>query len=291
MGSVTIIGDAIVDTIVPIHNIYPGNAYNRKLLTLCGGTANVAIEISKFNEKINFIDKVGSDVFGDHFKDNLNTNGINGLIFSDDKMPTGLCTSLVYEDGERCMIADRGANDHLTKEEIDIHLQDILNSKIVYFSGYSLLSPKTSRSVLHAMKSCHQNNCEIWFNPGSPNLIDKSFTEIIKKYVNVLILNRDEAIKLSNREKTDGIFDELNEIAEIIVITMGKEGCCVSSGDKHIEIPCENLGNVSDTTGAGDAFSAGFIVGRLRGMDIVACSKLANETASNYLQEKKELLI
>ena len=287
--SVTVIGDAFIDIIVPVQDIKLGETYHRKIIMLCGGTANVAVQIAKLGEKSKFVGKVGDDVFGEHFRQKLRINGVEDLIFVDDKNPTGLCVSMCYENGERMMVANREANDYLKKEEVKSCIDEITDSKIVYFSGYSLLSRKNSESVLYAIEECYKQNCEIYFNPGAPNLIKEDFKYIIFNFIDVLILNIEEAKNMTKKGKIEDILKSLNNMTDTAVITMGEDGCVISEGDSYMQVKTEKLGAL-DTTGAGDAFAAGFTVGKLKGKSIVDSAKLGNETAANFLNEKKEIL-
>ena len=287
--SVTVIGDAFIDIIVPTQGIKPGETHHRKIMALCGGTANVAVQIAKLGEKSKFVGKVGDDAFGKYFRQNLKINKVKDLTFIDDKNPTGLCVSLSYENGERTMVANRGANDFLKKEKIRSCIDEITDSKIIYFSGYSLLSRKSAESILYAIEECHKQNCKIYFNPGASNLIKEDFKEVISNFIDVLILNMEEAKNMTKRDKIGDILKSLNSMVNTLVITMGEDGCVISEGDSYMQVKTEKLGAL-DTTGAGDAFAAGFTVGKLKGKSIVDSAKLGNETAANFLNEKKEIL-
>jgi len=286
---VTVIGDAFVDVIVPIGYIRPGETLHKKIITFCGGTANVAVQVSKLGRKAKFIGKVGNDLFGNYFKQNLKKSRVQDLTFIDNQYPTGLCVSLCYSNGERAMIADRGANDQLKKEEIRNYIKEINSSEIVYFSGYSLLSKQTSKSVLYLINESKKKNCKIYFNPGSPNLIKSNFRDIIRQFVDILILNIDEAKKISRKQKLDAISNVLRDMVEIAVITLGKEGCIVIKEDKYAHIKTRKM-DVTDTTGAGDAFAAGFIVGRLNNREVVDCAILGNKSSAYFLEEKRRII-
>ena len=288
--TVTVIGDSFIDIIVPVFNIKSGGAYQRDIVISCGGTANVSIQISKLGEKAKFIGKVGTDAFGSYFKENLKSNNVKDLTFVDDTRMTGLCISLVDENGERSMITSRGANDHLTKREIESYINEVLESKIVYFSGYSLLSKQSSESILYTMEESNEHNCEIYFNLGAPNIITKLFKKIIYN-VDVLILNIEEAKKITDKSKVQEILSTLDSIIDTTIITMGNDGCVISEEGKHTHVPSNNVENVVDTTGAGDAFSAGFIVGKLRNRDIIECAKMGHDVAANFLEEKRRLIL
>ncbi len=283
---VTVMGDAFIDMAVPVYGTRPGDTYHRKFSMGCGGTATVAVQAARLGAKARFVGKVGNDAFGSYFKENLKRNDVKDLTFIDNKHMTGLCVSLVYEDGERAMIASRGANDHLTKEEIKGRLDEILNSKIVYFTGYSLASRKSSHSVRYAMEECHRHNCEVWFNPGAPNMIKPSFQDIIKNLVNILVLNIEEAKALSGGKEISDILGALARLTGFAVITMGREGCIVLREGDQIQVPTNNTLKGLDTTGAGDAFSAGFIWGRLSNISERECAELGHRVAAKFLKER-----
>lgn len=67
--------------------------------------------------------------------------------------------------------------------------------------------------------------------------------------------------------------------AKWVAVKMGENGCYVTDGSTGIKIPPQKV-EVVDTTGAGDAFNAGFIYGMLQGKDIETCGKIGNITAS-----------
>jgi len=281
--SVTVFGEAFIDLIVPAWSINRGETYHRDIRVFVGGLANVAIEISKMGEEAKFIGKIGDDPFGVFLRQMLKQYGVKDIIFVDHVLLTGLCISLVYEDGERTMIANRGANDNLSIEEIESCIDEIRSSRIAYFSGYSLQQGKTRETMLKCIEDCHKHGIEVYFNPGAPNLIKEDFKEIIRNFVNVLILNEDEARKLARREDTN--FESLNELVDIAIVTRGKDGCTLIKNRKVVDVKTKEI-KIRNTTGAGDAFSAGFIVGRLRGMDNIECAKLGNQIAAKFLRER-----
>jgi sugar/nucleoside kinase (ribokinase family) len=286
--SVTVIGDAFVDLIVPIQGIKRGETYHRKILVSCGGTANVAVQISKLGESAKFLGKVGNDILGKYFKQNLRDNGVKDLTVVDQRNPTGICVSLIYEDGERTMIADRGANDFLSKEDVLAYIDEIVDSKIVYFSGYSLLSEVSSEAVLYLIKECYRK-CDVYFNPGAPNLINRMFfRKVIHDFVDILILNEEEAKALSGKVDLKDALSVLNDMVDLAVVTRGRKGCVVLKAGDVFHVKSEQI-DAFDTTGAGDAFAAGFIVGKLRGFDHVECAMLGNKTAMAFLKEKTEV--
>lgn len=288
--SVTVVGDAFIDIIVPIHDVEPGGTYHREILTTCGGTATTAIQVARLGEEASFLGKVGNDTMGQHFKENLKRNQVGDMTVVDADHSTGLCISLVYRNGERSMIAYRGANDYLVEADVENQLDAILKSKIIYLSGYLLASPTNDEAIYTMLKQSREHGCQIWFNPGARNIITKSFRDIIQQFVDVLILNVDEAKYLTGKEKILEMATELERMVNSVVITLREEGCLLYKEGQSIMVGCEALDVAVDTTGAGDAFSAGFIVGRLRQMPDIESAQLAHQAAARFLKEKARLL-
>jgi len=290
--SIAVIGDAFIDLIVPAADIKPGNTYYRNVLTVCGGTANIAIWISRLGQSVKFLGKVGKDILGKYFKKDLVQNKVMDMVFWDNDHSTGLCVSLAYPDGERAMIARRGANDYLTEGEVESALGELQSSKIVCFSGYSFLSASTREAVLLAIRECHRAGCEIWFNPGAPNIINSSFLEeVISSFVHVLVLNVDEAKVLSGKIEIQAISRRLSQMCALSAVTLGGGGVIVipAKGD-IVHLPSPQVEKVVDTTGAGDAFAAGFAVGRMQGMNEVDSVQLGQETAAKLLNGRVNIL-
>lgn len=285
--TVTVIGDALVDIIVPIFDINPGETHHRNIISSCGGASNVAIKIAELGEETRFIGKVGRDVLGTYFKENLKHRGVKDLSFVDESHATGICVSIVYKDGERAMVSSRGANDYLTKEDTEHFLPDIQASSVVYFSGYSL--QYNLDVIIHVIKQC-QGKCTICFNPGAPNLVRDDFRDIAREFVDILILNIEEARSMTGEDTINEIKGSLANLTPLSVITTGRNGCIVVKGNEWTDLPVEHHIQGADTTGAGDAFCAGFLVGRLRGMDDTASARFANKIATSFLKEKEALV-
>jgi sugar/nucleoside kinase (ribokinase family) len=280
---VTVIGDAFVDLLAPAYDIVPGNTYHRDLTIKPGGTAVVASLLASGGVIAKFAGKVGGDVMGRYFRENLASNKVVDLTLVDRGRRTGICLSLLDSSGERTMIADRGANDYLTIHDLDSVMESILDSDFVFFSGYSLVSEISSVAVLHAMEKC-RHRCSIIFNPGAPNIIRESFKEIISEYVDFLVLSYQEAIALTGEEKHEAMAGRLSEMSGLCAVTTGEKGCILIEGD-HIEyISTTRLSGAANTTGAGDAFSAGFILKMVLNGSPAECARSGNSMAGEYIE-------
>lgn len=287
--SVTIIGDAFVDVICPLSDFSPGETLFEKINIREGGNAFIAIQVSRLGGNVKFIGKLGNDVFGHHFTCLLKNYNVKDLTTKHHHLQTGLCISMTYSNGERTMIADRGANDYLSSDDMMNFIDELVESKIIYFSGYSLINMNLKKVVLNAICRIKRVNdsCIIIFNPGAPNII-KSISDlktVISEYVDILIMNFDEAKNLTGELYQEDIIKKLEDISKISVITKGNLGCVLSDNGIVTEVGTAII-NVKDTTGAGDAFSAGFISALLGQMSLLNSAKVGNETSLLFLKAK-----
>lgn len=278
---ITIIGDAFVDIIVPADdiNIGDGRVYNKRIITKPGGTSNVAVNIKRLGENVLFVSMIGKDCFGDFFESELINKRIEFICIKSD-MPTGLCFSLMGKNKDRTMVVSRGANDFIDRPRFYEAMNLYRDSKIIYLSGY-LLQSKSNRKIIWDISKELKDCSSIWFNPGSPNIISKEYIKYVKEYVDYLILNFDEAKNMSSKKKLHDIFQNLEKVVENIVITDGKSGCYILTNEmnKPIHVPPKHVINVVDSTGAGDAFSGGYLVGYINGKTPIECGMLGNESA------------
>jgi ribokinase len=100
------------------------------------------------------------------------------------------------------------------------------------------------------------------------------------------LLNKNEIKKLTGEDYVKGSELLISKGVEIVAVTLGKEGCYITSGQDqlHEHVPPSDEGQVIDTTGAGDAFAAGFIFGILNDMPLEKSGKLGNNVAFKCIQ-------
>lgn len=285
MSVVSIVGDSFIDIVVPVDNVILNCAQDREIFTSFGGTANIAVWLSRLGGEAQFFGKVGNDPLGTSFRNNLEEENVEDFTVMSNSYPTGICVSLVERDGRRTMITNRGANDHISNEDAEKFMPKLLNSALVFFSGYSFISEKTSNAVEFLMMEASDDNCEIWFNPGAMNIIDDKIKNVIKDYVDVLILNEDEGEALFGVKYEDKVLRKMEKLVDSVILTKGGEGCVVLEDGERFHIPAEKVNTVVDTTGAGDAFAAGLIKGVLDGKSLEESAHIGHETAAKVLDK------
>jgi len=284
----TVIGDAMVDVVLPLSNIEDiyslsqGGVTNTRMRLSPGGAANVAFYLGKLGASPAFIGKVGDDYFGQMFLDDLKKNGVTVNVSVSKTENTGVVFVLVFPDGQRFFIDDRGANASLKYEDINLDL--IRNSACLYLLGFSFQDEETLGSIKRVLKE-FSGDITIVFNPGAPNLAKEfrePFINAIREYVSTLIMNEAEAKYLTECSSEREMIDSLLSLAGTVAVTKGDRGSTVARQDAIYDIKASSI-EVVDTTGAGDAYAAGFIYGLSHGWDIKAAGELASKMAGEVV--------
>jgi hypothetical protein len=284
----TVIGDAMVDILLPLSEdldqLTLGGVVNTKATLYAGGTANVAINISQLGGRAAFIGRVGRDPFGQLFQATLDRSGVVKNVSVSQTHLTGLVFSLVHPNGERSFIVDRGANVELRYRDVDLDV--IRNSRYLYFVGYSFQDDISSKTIQRVIQEVSSGEVSLVFNPGAPNLAAKFrefYIEIIKRYVDILILNRAEAQSLIGSVVEEEVAKSLLPLGlRSIVLTRGQEGSSVITG-RGVYLIEAHPTDVVDTTGAGDAYAAAFIYSLSRGWGEEEAGSLASKVAAKLI--------
>ena len=211
-----------------------------------GAGANTAAWLARAGVEVTLIARVGDDAAAGLALSSL--DGVELRVDPDPVLPTGTCIVLVSPGGERTMLPDPGANTTLSPDHLpsDVFTEDA----VLHVSGYSLMRPGSRGAALAAMDRARDAGMLISVDPSSAALLidDPAFLDRARP-VDLLLPNADELAALGG---------DLPGVKEFVV-KQGREGAYWSDGLKTIAVPAVHVDEVVDTTGAGDAFAAGFL--------------------------------
>jgi ribokinase len=241
-----------------------------------GSAANTIAGLSRLGARTGFIGTLGNDTEGDFIFNDLKKERVDTTGIKRAKGPTGTIIGFVDKKGERALYAYPGVNDALEINKKQTKLAR--SAKYVHLSSFVGNGPlKAQKRLLRELKGQR-----ISFAPGM--LYAKKFSNIrpIIKKSSVLFLNREETELMTGSTYRKGAKELFEMGSGIVAVTLGKQGCFVASENgthtvKGYKSP------VVDTTGAGDAFAAGFLYGLLEGKDTKTCAKVGNWTASRCI--------
>ncbi|WP_028058652.1 carbohydrate kinase family protein [Candidatus Solirubrobacter pratensis] len=245
MTRVVVVGDLMAD-VVTAHDgpIATGSDTPARITLRPGGSAaNVAAWLARVGADVTLIGRVGTDAAADVALGGL--RGVDLRIARDADRPTGTCVVLVAPGGERTMLPDPGANDALSPNDLP---DDAFTGGILHVSGYALLRHGPRAAALTAIDRAREAGMKVSVDPASaaPLANDPIFLDRITP-IDLLLPNEDEAAVLGRQLKVPEV-----------VITRGGRGATWTNGFESVDaraVPAE----VVDTTGAGDAFAAGFL--------------------------------
>lgn len=243
-----------------------------------GSAANTAVGLARLGLRVGYIGKVADDnegefLLNDFKKENVDTKGV---IISRTGI-SGVVFGFVDKEGNRALYVAPGVNDSLAFKEIN--LEYARDTEFFHFTSFvgenSLIAQK---KLLKAIA-----NVKLSFDPGE--LYARRGLTVMKPFLERCYLvspNENELKLLTGKEYQEGSNILLKEGAGIVAVKLGRRGCYVTDGkESHLIEPYKV--KVVDTTGAGDAFCAGFLYGLIKGKDLYECGRLGNFVASRCI--------
>ena len=243
-----------------------------------GGCAiNTATALTRLGLPVEVIGKIGLDPFGDFVLNALAERGIGSRgVKRDPEAGTSVTMVMVAPEGERRFVHYIGANAHLTLEDIDLSM--VKECSILHVGGSLVLPGIDGKPTAELLRYARQAGVTtfldtVWDDTGR-------WMEILAPclpYIDYFVPSLSEAQALTGLQDPKDVARALVECGVTTVgLKMGADGCLVLSGDgQSIHLPAFQV-DVTDATGAGDAFAAGFITGVWQGWSLEQTARFAN---------------
>lgn len=241
-----------------------------------GSAANTITALSRLGINTGFIGTIGTDKEGSFILDHMKQEGVDTTAIKKIKGATGTVIGFVDNKGERALYAYPGVNNAF---EIDKKQTEYARS-----ATYLHLSSFTGEKPLDAQKKLLKTleGQKISFAPGTLYAEKMENIKPIIEESSILFLNLKETQQLTGLNYRDGAKKLLKIGAQTVAITLGSKGCYIADNKKTYTAKAYTAKAV-DTTGAGDAFAAGFLYGLLKEKNIQICAKIGNWTASKCI--------
>ncbi|MBA3063843.1 adenosine kinase [Candidatus Woesearchaeota archaeon] len=253
-----------------------------------GSVPNTLASVCSLGGKSLFIGMIGNDNNGNKYRRLIEKLGVTINLKSCDEIQ-GTSVIMVTPDAERTMATCLGAGMNLTKN--DINLKDISNSKILHIEAYQLDGEKQAEAVFYAMEHAKKNNILISIDLADPALIERhreNVNKIMKDYADIVFVNEDEAEKLTNKKPAEAA-EEIKKFCKIAIVKIGKKGSLVMDNNGLHKIKGFKV-NAINTTGAGDAYSGGFLYGISHGFDVKTSGKIASYVAAQVVASHDSMI-
>ena len=248
------LGDLLLDVIVRLDEpLRPGTDAAAQTRTSSGGqAANVAAWAASLGAEARFVGKRGDDPAASLAVSELTRLGVEmfGPVVPG---RNGIVVSIVGENGERSMASDRGVAPSLSAEELEpVWFEGATH---LHLSGYSLMSSPIDGAAARAASLVREDGGSVSVDLASTRVIERFGAQRLRQSLaalapDVLFANEGEAAAVGIEALPDATW----------AIKRGAAGCAIVDGSKRQELPALPT-TVVDTTGAGDAFAAGYLVG------------------------------
>ncbi len=252
-----------------------------------GSAANTIVGVGSFGVKSAYIGKVKDDDLGRAFARDIRAKGVTfATAHAADGPATGRCFVYVTPDGERTMNTYLGASQLLSPEDVDEDL--VRHTPIIYLEGYMWDRPAAKEAFQKAARIAHQGGNRVALTLSDAFCVDRFRDEFLGLMrgglVDTIFANTEEVLSLYQTPKFDDAMAALRAEGVLAVVTRSEKGCIVVEGGNTLEVPAFPIKQLVDTTGAGDLFAAGFLVGLARGADHYTCGRLAALAAAEVIQ-------
>jgi ribokinase len=244
-----------------------------------GSAANTIVGLAKLRLKTGFIGKVANDREGQLLLNDFRREGVNtdGIVVTK-KGKSGVVQAYLDKKGERALYVHPSVNDSLTFEEINQEYAKKAN--LLHLTSVDKTPFRAQKKLIEEL-----SHVKVSLDPGEI-YARKGLTELnpLIKRSYVVMPSEGELKMLTGKDWEEGAKMLLKKGAVIVAVKLGDRGCYVTNGQETYLIEPFKV-NVMDTTGAGDAFSAGFLYGLVKGKDLYQCGRLGNFVASRCITE------
>ncbi len=244
-----------------------------------GSAANTIHGLARLGLESGFIGKVGEDELGDFFHNDMEKSKIKPFLLRT-KTDSGRAVALISPDSERTFATFLGAAIELSPD--DLKSEFFQEYKYLHIEGYLVQNHKLLKRASELAK---ENGLMISLDLASYNVVEDNLDFLksyVRDYVDIIFANEEEAKAFTGKEPEEAL-DELASQCEIAVVKVGKEGSYIKSGDKKYKVDPIKA-NPVDTTGAGDAYAAGFLYGLVKGFSLDKSGQIGSLLAGKVIE-------
>ncbi len=251
--------------------IYDSVVNEHSEMSTGGSVANTMRAMANLGCQGGYMGKIAKDELGDLFQNDFEKRGLKTHLFYSESSDTGRVMGLVSLDSERTMATYLGAAAEMNSDEFSAEM--LKDYSYMYVEGYLVFNHDLIRAAVNVGRKA---GLKIAFDLSSYNVVEANLDflkEVLKEFVDIIFANEEEARALTGMEP-EAALHEISKYCELTVVKIGKEGSLIKYKGEVTRvgvIPAKAL----DTTGAGDAYAAGFFYGLTHGYNMQQCGKIA----------------
>jgi sugar/nucleoside kinase (ribokinase family) len=178
-----------------------------------------------------------------------------------------------------------GASATLTPDDIDEAA--VSAAQITYLEGYLWDPPPAKDAFVKAAGIAHGAGRQVALSLSDSFCVDRhrdEFRRLIEEHVDIVFANEDEILSLYQTSDFEEAAEALQGNCDVAAVTRGASGSVILAPDERLAVDAMTLGDVVDTTGAGDLFAAGFLFGLTRSRGLAECGRLGSLAAGEIIR-------
>jgi len=249
-----------------------------------GSAANTCAVAADLGARVAYLGKVADDQLGGVFAHDIQAAGVH---FPSSRLsggaPTARCLILVTPDGQRTMNTFLGACVTLSEDDVDEAL--VAASAITYLEGYLFDPPAAQAAFRKAAAAAHAAGRRVALSLSDAFCVDRhraAFRDLVAGHVDILFANETEITSLYEENTFEAAAARARGDVALAALTRSEAGSVILRGAETVTIAAE-AAQVVDTTGAGDAYAAGFLAGLTAGRSLPVCGRIASLAAAEVI--------
>lgn len=281
---ILVMGDLVDDIVVrPLGRVNAASDTDAEIRLEAGGSAaNVAAWLGHLGAPVRFLGRAGA-AGADRHRAGLTRHGVDARVATDPDRTTATIVLTVDPAGERTMFVDRGANAAFGPDDVPADAWEDVDW--LHLTGYSFFDPVVRQVALALATEATSRGVGWSLDPSSVGFLEAAGAEAFLGWssgAGLLFPNLDEGRFLTGAVEPEDVARKLAGGGREVVLKLGHDGSMLVRGDLVTRVPADPVA-VVDTTGAGDAFCAGFLAARHAGLADRACLVQGARTAAKVV--------
>ncbi|WP_203291115.1 adenosine kinase [Maricaulis parjimensis] len=252
-----------------------------------GSAANTVAGIASLGGRAAYIGKVADDQLGDIFTHDIRAIGVHFDTPSlKDGPASGRCLINVTPDASRSMSTFLGAAALVTEEDVAAGAEDLKAAQIVYLEGYLFDREEAKRAYVAAAEMAAASNRKTALTLSDVFCVERhkpAFRHLVANHIDILLSNEAELLALYDTDDFDTALAAIRQDVAIAAVTRSEKGAVITAGDETVSVPAAPVTQLIDTTGAGDLFAAGFLLGIAQGRSLAEAGQMGAISAAEII--------
>lgn len=252
-----------------------------------GSVANSIAGFANLGGSAAYIGRVKADQLGEIFVHDMQSLGVDiRLQPAEEGSPTARCHVLIDQDGQRTMQTYLGACTELSVDDVTSDTVD--SPGVILIEGYVWDIAEGPDLAAEAIRIARTNGSEVALSLSDSYCVQRhrdAFHNVVRDGVDIVLADEDEINELLQTDDFDDTTRRLADYDNLFAMTRSEKGSVIMHGDQNVVQPATPVEEIVDTTGAGDAYTAGFLFGYTQKKSLEECAKLGTFCATQVIQQ------